>query len=277
MILLGGKKQMKKIVYISGSTGFIGSHLVKTLSDRDIEIVRIPREFLYFPVNLKKLFKRRKPDYIYHLAAYGNIANQKEISEIFKANLICTFNLLQAVKDIHFKTLINVSTSSVLLPHQTIYSATKFGAEQLCKAFFDEYHKPIITVRPFSVIGKGEQKSHLIPKLIKSCLNGEKMPFNPYPVHDFIDVRDLIEGIEMVIKNENKFAGKAIGIGTGIQRSNQEVLEIVEKITKKKANLEFIDNIRSYDTQNWYAKNDDIKINKYSLQDTINDMLNSRT
>ncbi len=229
-------------ILCTGANGFIGKYLIKELG----EVYKLPHQYLYNPAQLQSIVKDYNPDIIYHLASYGNMIDQKDEQAIFNANLTATWNLLQASKNIPYKALIYISTSSVTLPYQTIYSATKLGAEVLCKAFVDQYKKPIAIVRPYTVIGPGEQKEHLIPKLIDSCLNGTRMQFTPEPVHDFIDVRDVVKIIMKADKG-------IIEAGNGISVSNSAVKELVEEITGKTANLEWVDNLRKYDTTKWHA------------------------
>ena len=76
---------------------------------------------------------------------------------------------------------------------KTMYGACKACGTQLTRHYAEFYNTVI--VRPFSVTGVGEQDKHLIPNLIKSCLTGQKIPFVPAPVNDYIDVKDLCKGV----------------------------------------------------------------------------------
>lgn len=260
---------------LTGAGGFIGSHLVTALQHEGHKVINIPHEMLVLdPASLDK-FIPKDIDWVFHLAAAGNIYGKHDDLEIFTSNMGGIFNLLQATKDIPYKAFINVSTSSVTLPHQTMYSATKHGAEDLCRAYVDEYHKPIVSIRLFTVIGRGEPKEHLIPTLIRSCMKGEKMPFNPYPVHDFIDVRDVVDGMIEISKSIDNYSGDIVGMGTGDQTTNQHILEIVEEATGKKANIELRDDIkRPYDTDKWRADYaEDYITQHYTLDETIKWMI----
>jgi len=50
-----------------------------------------------------------------------------------------------------------------------------------------------------------------------------------------------------------KCCGESYEIGTGKMYSNQEVREIVEEVTGKKANVRLVDSMRTYDTSHWVA------------------------
>ena len=116
----------------------------------------------------------------------------------------------------------------------------------------EKYHLPIAIIRPFSVTGVGEQKEHLIPTLIRSCYTGEQVNFVQEPVHDFIDVEDVVD---VILNLSNNSARGIFELGSGKQYSNAQVLDIVERVTGKKANINFVPSLRPYDNENWASTN----------------------
>lgn len=239
---------------VTGASGFIGSHLVKALEARGDEVYKVSHFDLSYsaPIITTNIFSI-DPDYIFHLAAYGNMANQKDWGETFNANLEKTYILLMASKDIPYKAFINVSSSSVLLPHETMYSATKAGAERLCKAFADEYDKPIVTIRPYSVYGPGEADFRFIPTCFRSCLSGEPMEIDPDPVHDWIYVDDLVNIMLETAEHKADTRYKTFNVGTGVSNSNLAVLSLIEEITGKQANVTIKKGLRSFDNEEWLS------------------------
>lgn len=268
----------KQVAIVTGAGGFLGQHLVFTLEQRGYRVIHLPHKTLSVPEKLAIFFKKNKFDYLFHLAARGNMAYQKDDHDkIVWGNYIKSYNLLEATKDINYRAFINVSTSSVGLPHQTLYSATKLGVEALCVAYADEYKKPIISVRPSTVIGKGEQSVHLIPTLINSCETGAEMPFVPDATHDFIDVRDVVDGMIFLAEHILQSQHYAFNISNNQARTNLEVSQIVANLTKKPVNVTIVKSMRSYDNSNWQINNIDIlKMGwkpKYTLEDSIASML----
>jgi dTDP-glucose 4,6-dehydratase len=250
---------MKTKILITGANGFVGTHLVDELSkDKNNIIFKLPHQVLHQGDQLKKLIKEANPDVIYNLAAFGNMANQQEnTGEIINANLIGTWNLLAATKDIPYRAFINISTSSVLLPHQTIYSATKHGAEDLCKAFVDEYHKPIVTVRPFSLYGIGEADFRFIPTVFDSCMNSTPMNLSPHACHDWTFIDDFIQAIIFFALDIDNKKGQAINVGTSIATENFIIVDLIEQITKKRCVINELKDFRSFDNINWHAIGED--------------------
>lgn len=249
--------------YVTGASGFIGTHLASRLESPDT----IPhKDIRNTPLN--------KYDNFYFLSAYGNMAGQTEDSMIFKANIE---DLLAVVRRTDFRDInsfVYISSSSVKLPIQTMYSRTKRAAEEILLSLTEKYNAPVVIVRPFSVTGVGEQKEHLIPTLIRSCIDGEEMNFVPEPVHDFIDVEDLVDGIFFL---RDRKAKGIFELGNGEQYSNQEVREIVEDVTGKKANVKEVRNMRGYDTTDWMSRNPRAKnmgwMPKKTLRQSIEEMV----
>ena len=236
---------MTKIL-LSGSNGFLGTH-IKNSHDN---VVGIPHRDLQRRDLLDYQLRKEQPDIIIHCSAFGNMSTQTNENEIFKANVIGTWNLMDLTKDIPYKAFINISTSSVLLPVQTMYSTTKSMGEKLVEYMADQ-GKPAVTLRPTTLIGVGEQEAHLIPTLIRTAESGERMKIVPQPTHDFIDIKDFIRALDIVIEKADKLKGLAINIGRGSTKTNIEILQMVEKITGKYIDAELVSGMRSFDTPSW--------------------------
>lgn len=248
--------------YATGLNGFIGKHL----SRRILGITGIPHEEI--PTTHIQDFGR-----FFFLSSYGNMANQRDAASIIQANLTDPVDVLTRSLEIKYDSFIFVSTSSVTLPVQTVYSRAKLATEEICQAFID-LKKPICIVRPYSVTGVGEQSRHLIPTAIRSCLYGEKMRLVEAPVHDYVDVEDFVDG--MIMLSDLRQRG-VFEIGTGRGYTNKRVVEIVEEVTGKRANVEVVPVMRDYDTPDWVCRRKDITNlgwkPKKTLHDSISEMV----
>lgn len=218
--------------YVTGASGFIGQHLVPKLQGETKCL------------NFNQLSVLGNSNKFFFLSTYGNMAHHSNHYEMIQANVLDLVRVMTYPKWLMF-----MSSSSVLLPVQTPYSRTKRAAEEILQAL-PELKSCI--VRPYSVTGVGEQKEHLIPTLIRSCMEGEEMPFDPNPVHDFIDVEDVVNAL--VTLADKQMIG-IVELGSGIPHSNQEVLELVEHFCQKKANIQSHHGLRAYDNEEWYCRN----------------------
>lgn len=227
--------------YITGSNGFLGSHLVKHLPDA-----------ICVEHDLIRVAHLQKYDYFYFLSTYGNLATHTDQDKIFKANIEDLLTVLKKSKDINFKSFVFISTSSVKLRTQTTYSRAKKAAEEILLAYMEKNNAPICIIRPFSITGVGEQKEHLIPTLIDAAFTGKTINFVPWATHDYIDVEDVIEGI----LNLSQHGARGIfELGSGEKYTNQEVMHFVEQATGKPIAVNYVDNLRAYDNDSWQSNN----------------------
>lgn len=251
------------MIYITGKNGFVG----KKLSEKLGEHVAIPHEQI---INTDW----SKATRVFFLSTYGNMATHEESAKILKANVIDLCFVLESVDWANIESFVFLSTSSVKLKRQTMYSRTKKAAEEILLSYMEKYDAPITIIRPLSVTGVGEQPEHLIPKLIDSCFTQTPMPFVAEPTHDFIDVDDLVDGI--INLSENKAKG-IFELGTGVATSNLTVLKLVQKETGFPPNINLVKQMRDYDNEKWVCENFKARgwgwLPKKSLELSIKEMI----
>jgi len=225
------------------------------------------------------------PTYIYHFAGYGNMAWMPDSHEMIQANIINLYNLLLATGDTDYKAFINASSSSVYGDkkhpmHETNsleatdwYGITKIAGELLIRAYVSQYLKPVISVRPFSVYGPGENALRFIPTAIHCVKYNEPMQLAPGK-HDWIYIDDFLEALLLVQEYAKDLKGKAVNIGSGQQYDNYDIVKYLAMFAKKNVNLLPITNIKSLRSRdNWVADNSLLKsfgwIQHYSLSEGL--------
>lgn len=217
--------------YITGASGFIGTAMCRHLATPGNVIFKAGREM--------DAYQLRHADIIINLAAYGNHYDQTDIGKTLKANILDLQEMLGFVKRCDFIKMYNISTSSVTLPKQTVYSASKLIGEALVNACND---KRMVNVRPYSVYGEGEASHRFIPTVIRCLQSGEVMELCD-AVHDWIYVDDFINAM---------FAGNT-EIGSGAQTTNLQVVRLLERISGKILSYKSKPGLRSYDTYDWHC------------------------
>lgn len=234
---------------IVGAGGYLGTHLRVFLESRGKEVVILPVEMLLDINGMHKLLKEHEPYHLYYLAAYGNLHGQNDIQEIYHAIVIKLLNLLQATIGTQCEGFVTTGTTSeygnklepmvetMMLDPETFYGAAKCAATHLATVWAKRYDFPIVVFRPASMTGVGEQPIHLIPTLIRSCLFKEVIPFISEPVHDYINVDDVCEALEILSEQAKNHKGEIFNIGSGEQTSNLKIKNMIEHITKRKANI----------------------------------------
>ena len=242
--------------------------MTKYLQKRGDSVFAISREYLTNPKLLEEILSKWPPDHIIHFAAYGNHNTQTDETMMLNVNVVKTFNLLQATKNINYQSFINIGSSSEYgtkkrpmrednyLETDTFYGASKVANTYISRAFAKKYKKNIVTVRPFSIYGPGEASFRFIPTVCRAIYNGSIMPLVEEPKHDWTYVDDFCEGVFAVAQNADHLRGQVVNIGTGKQYSNSQVVALLEQIAGKQLMRDvFAQYTRDYDSEYWVANN----------------------
>jgi UDP-glucose 4-epimerase len=206
---------------------------------------------------------RERIDAVFHLAASCEVGeSQKEPVKYYLNNVVGTLNLLQAMLRFGVKKMIFSSTAAVYgepekIPiyenHPTnpvnVYGYTKLVCEKMMEHFCSAYGLKAISLRYFNAAGAcyglGElhnPETHLIPRLLKLALGeiekveifGADYPTRDgTPIRDYIHVEDIAEAHLLALDRIEKVELGVFNLGNGEGFSVKEVVEVVEKVTKK--------------------------------------------
>ena len=245
-------------IFITGATGFIGSHLVKTLQEKNnCEIKCLVRknsetetlqkcdvELFFGDLLDENSLKEGVQDcnVIYHLA--GKVFAQK-IEDFLDVNVTGTKNLLEAAvsakieKFIYFSSIAAVGPNrklDVLLSEDspcrpiTSYGKSKYEAEKLVHAFSKNYELPSIIIRPPMVYGPGatDCRSAKLFKMIREKKfifigNGKNKLNTCY-------IENLIHGV-LLLNEKKKILGEKIFFFADAEVSTMQ--ELVNLIAAK--------------------------------------------
>ena len=224
-------------ILITGTSGFIGSSIVKAIeiigdevsNSHSFDIISLNRPFTIDSINS---ITAHQPEYIIHCA--GEIYNS---ANMFDSNIVLTHQLLESVLKVNnIKSFIYIGSSSeygfkkqpmvetdTLVP-RNMYEATKGAATLLCQGYAKEYNLPIQVVRPFSVYGDGDKPHKLIPQIYKSWKESSEISIYS-GVHDYIYIKDFVSAVLKIMLNDNIKPGEIFNVGSGIQTSNLQVIE----------------------------------------------------
>ena len=262
---------MKKKIFITGGSGFIGSHLVekcirlgytvKTLVPYNVDNscgwidhfdkkIRDNVEVILGDVCDNNLFKKetKKFDVIFHLAALISIPySYKSPKSYISTNINGTLNGLEAARDNNVGLFVNTSTSEVYgsaqyvpidekhpLNAQSPYAASKIAADQLSLSYFRSFGLPVTILRPFNTFGPRQSQRAAIPAIINQILSDKKeIKLGNLNAHrDFTYVDDTVNGYIKLIGNQ-KSIGEIINLGTGSSFSIKETLSFICEILNK--------------------------------------------
>src|SRR3990167_696775 len=233
-------------LFLTGGTGFLGRNIYEKWDGSS---------YLYSRNQYIGTLSVHAPDYIIHCAA-----EIKKNEEMFDSNIALTYQILEEARKLPIKAMVYIGSSSEygrkshpmtekdFLDPTTLYEATKGAGSLLCQAYAREYGVPVMIARPFSLYGKYEPDERLIPTAIRCAKAGWELNVSP-GCHDFIHVDDFIEGLFLMLKKP--MPGEIYNFGTGIQRSNNEVVDVIEKAVGRKVKRVPIEKMRVYDTDMW--------------------------
>ena len=260
-------------VLITGSEGFIGSHLVEKLQKSGFKVKAFTQyHFQNYRGCLEDVNKKtldnieiisgdlRDPfevnlaskgcDYIINLAALIGIPYSfKAPKNYVDTNIMGTLNILEAAKKNNLKKIILTSTSEVYgtaqkipmqenhpLNAQSPYAATKISSDFLGLSYFHSYNLPITILRPFNTFGPRQSARAIIPSILIQVLNDRKIIElgNLNPTRDFNYVDDTTEAFLRTLISRKNTNGNIYNVCSGYEISIREICEVIQKITKKK-------------------------------------------
>lgn len=292
---------MKKVI-ISGASGFIGANLARRLlkdghcvhlilrdEHKTWRLEEIMADIQCHRVDIKnqsdveEAVSSIKPDWIFHLAAYGAYSTQNDFQEILNTNIIGTIHLIESAIKSGFESFINVGSSSEYgfkdhapserewVDPNSHYALTKAYATMYCRYMAMNHQLNIVTLRPYSVYGPYEEPIRFIPHLIVKGLECKLPPLvAPDVARDYIYVDDFIDACLLAAEKKDQEFGSFYNVGTGHQTTIKEAVEMSKEILKVSEDPQWgsMDN-RNWDTNVWISNSSLIQ-NKLGWQPKFN-------
>lgn len=235
---------------VTGSNGFIGSHLISLLKKKNVSYQTFDKHSNQ-DITRPKDFDNLKPStHVVHLAGFTSSPGSfKDPEFVLKVNLHGTKNVLDYCRknDSHMIFASSyVYGNPEYLPvdekHPLIadspYKATKLMAEEACQEYHKLYGLKVTIFRQFNIYGPNQDKSMLIPTIISQLNSKEIVLQNPEPRRDFLYVSDLIEAYLLAAKNQ-KLRFEIFNAGYGKSYSVKDVAELVVKVSGKSIPVRF--------------------------------------
>ena len=235
---------MKKIL-ITGSSGYIGSHLCKML-ENDYEVHGLDicepqhsvKSFYNIDIN-KPLFMEEEYDAVIHLAALVNVSRSERMPiQYYITNLNGTMNVLNKIKT---KNFIFASTGAAALC-ESAYGISKRAAEDVVKEYCTVHNPTPYTIfRFYNVIGSSgyppTNPDGLMYNLMKSEHTKEFTIFgNDYDtpdgtcIRDYTHVDEICHALKLAIEEP---ANGVEGLGHSKGHSVKEMVEIFKSVNEK--------------------------------------------
>jgi NAD dependent epimerase/dehydratase len=255
-----------KVVLVTGADGFIGSHLVEMLVEKqakvkalvqynsfnswgwlDNSIVKNEIEVISGDIRDPHFCKviTKDVDVIFHLAAliaipYSYIAPDGYL----ETNIKGTLNICQAALENNVKKVVHTSTSEVYgtamyvpinevhpLQPQSPYSASKIAADALAMSIKHSFNLPLTIARPFNTYGPRQSARAVIPTIITQIVSGTKeiKLGDVTPTRDLNYVKDTCRGLIKICESDQT-VGEIINIGSNYEISVLEVFNTIKEL-----------------------------------------------
>lgn len=150
---------------VLGSSGFIGSHLIK------------------------KLEKHQDLELVYHLASYPKVLESIKNPYFAFNNIQITFEVLEYMRINGVKNIIMASTQA---PLDNPYTASKRASEALITAYCKAYGMSGISIRLPNIYGDNDREDRFIPTVIEKAKHNLKIIIYGKD-GDFIYIDDCVD------------------------------------------------------------------------------------
>ena len=264
---------VNKSIFLTGATGFIGSHLTELLIQRGFDVVAFDRynshnnwgwlekseyknDFKLVLGDIRDFDSVSKAmigcDVVFHLAALIGIPYSYESPLAYiRTNIEGTYNILEAAKNLEISQTLITSTSETYgtaqyipidekhpLVGQSPYSASKIAADQLAISYYRSFDLPVKIVRPFNTYGPRQSSRAIIPTIISQILAGKRNIEigNLKPTRDLTYVLDTCRGFLEVFNSKSLF-GEVVNIGMNEEISIGELARLIVKISGEDVNI----------------------------------------
>lgn len=224
---------MKRVVYVTGCFGFIGSYVTRACLARGWHVRGVDsltyaantkqcdfwdhKNFTYDEMDINDIEHLYECDYIINTAAESHVDNSILSSNIFlQSNINGVHHILELLKDRKRKpVLLHFSTDEVygdivtgshketdMLKPSNPYSATKAAADMLITAWARTYNVPYVIVRPTNNYGIGQYVEKFIPTSVKALSLGRPIPLHNEgtPSRTWLHASDTAEAVVTLIE-----------------------------------------------------------------------------
>lgn len=249
-------------VLVTGSTGFVGTHLVAHLEASGDDVVGT--DLLHDGVDIcdpdavGTLVERVQPEAIYHLGGWADVGGSWAApTKAFRANAEGTLNVLCAATDVGVSRVLAVSSADVYgkvteaelplteespLRPVSPYAASKVAADYLGLQAWLGRGLPVLRVRAFNHLGPGQTDkfvaSALASRIAKAELEGTDTITigNLSARRDFTDVRDVVRAYRLLVAKGEP--GEVYNVCSGVDVTVQDLADQLLALAARKLRFE---------------------------------------
>ena len=259
-----------KEILVTGGCGFIGSEIVKQLSQIGASVTIIDNlssgkeKYIQGLSNVKLITADlldndtiksavKDKEYVINNAALPFIPDSYYIpKKFFDVNVNATISLaLSVIKEKKAKRFVHISSSEIYgtakyIPMdeshhttpQSTYAVSKLAGERVVFTMYKEHNLPAVIIRPFNSFGPNITQPYIIPEIIRQIEKSDVIKLgNLNAKRDLTYVTDTARGIILSLVKEG-IVGEVINIGSQRSYSIKEIVSLIAEIMGKEVSLE---------------------------------------
>lgn len=243
-------------IFITGGTGFVGSHLAQSFLQDGHTVDLLVREssdiscinrikdncgtYRYIDYQtIADALKITKPDVVIHCASCIVASHQPtDIAELIDSNIKFPSMLLEAMSNTGIVNFINTGTcwqhyQNADYNPVNLYAATKQSFEQILEYYLQIKKVKSITLKLFDTYGPEDTRNKLIPFLIEKIRSGGEVDLSPGDQEvSFVHIDDIISAYKLSIKELVSLSNgesKEYGIGSSKVYKLKELIMLIEE------------------------------------------------
>jgi UDP-glucose 4-epimerase len=236
---------------VTGASGFLGSHLCRSLLERGCQVHGISRRrqpgtgVVWHQLDLSDvdralaLFDAISPEVVFHLAS--EVTGDRTIPAVvatMRSNLLSTVGVLAASSSCGCRRVVLAGSMEELGGPAGIpgsgYAAAKLSATTYARMFHASHALSIVNLRLFMVYGPGQtDETKLVPYAIRSFLSRvpPEIGSGNRPV-DWVYAADVVDAFIAGALAESGDDADPIDIGSGELVTIREMVELVAQATR---------------------------------------------
>lgn len=190
-------------IIVTGSTGFIGKHLVKKLNEDGHDIIQWDRSHGWNIADFTSDKVQADVDFVVHLAAIADVRRSLKEPELYWTTNV---EYSKKIFDLCYKNNIPVVYASSSCVHawwKSPYGTSKKAMEAIA-------HPGQIGLRFTTVFGEGARETMLMSRIRNGTVK-----FATEHIRDLIFVDDVVSAIMIFVNNGTKDKNATYEVGTG--------------------------------------------------------------
>ena len=225
-------------IVVTGANGFLGSNFIKKLQNEKHEICSIIRS----TINPFEKILEFEPDVVVHFAwdggnNYESVSDVKQFDNVINGiELLNTLNMLSKKPKFvgigsfsEYGNLKHPAIETDIEYPNNLYGLSKYTFKNYSEILCEKFNMNWLWVRPCYTYGPGDVSTRLIPKVIKTIINNQKLELDSCnKIIDYLYIDDFTNYLYTLVIGDN--TNGIYNLCSGNQYNLKEVINTICKL-----------------------------------------------